>query len=435
MQKLWAEEKKFRTWFSVELAVLQSQVELGEIPREVVIAIEAHAKVSPERIAELEAIYRHDMIAFIGAIQESLEQAGVGMYKEYFHRGITSYDIEDPALILLLRQAVTLIMQELKGLHAALIAKAKEHQWTLMIARTHGQDAEPTTFGHLLLVFAKSVERSIRRLKYVRKEELQEAKISGAVGNYAGMNPLLEKHALTHLGLTPANAETQILQRDRHAFLVDVLGIAASSIEQMARTFWEMMRSGVHELEEPRTPGQRGSSAMAHKKNPIATEQLMGLARMVRSYALVSMENIATPECRDISQSSAERHIFPGATSLVHYMAHSAKNIVEGLVVFPERMRENLEQQSLGVWASQRVRNALMDASVPYDTAYTYLQEAAFEAQERKIPLRKALAVRFLSKNDRRTAELIIGKKPLEACFDAHSYIFEGIEHLFRGIS
>lgn len=429
MRHLWGrEETKFEFWLKVELAILKARVQLGDLSLEAFNAISKNANFTVARINELEAMYDQDMIAFVVTVQESLAGAGVGEFASELHKGVTSYDIEDPALILMLKEANALVLEELRKLKDALLQKAKEHRWTLMIARTHGQYAEPTTFGQLLLVYAEAVQRSIARIE---QAELNEGKISGAVGTYAGIDPEIELVALRELGLTPARAETQILQRDRHAAYLANLAVVAATIEQMCRTFWEMMRSDAHELEEPRSERQRGSSAMSHKKNPILTERLMGLSRMIRACAHVAMENVATPEARDISQSSVERHIFPDATSLVHYMASRATNLVARLVVFKDRMRENLEHRTYGVWATQQVRVALMDAGVSYDAAYVYTQQAAFNAIKRGVHIREVFSEILISREDPRTAIDVLGERELVKCFDADSYVRAGIEVIF----
>ncbi len=431
MKKLWSEESKLEAWLQVEIAFLHARMMTGSLPKAAYNAIETHAKISVARMQELEAEFGHDMIAFVVAIQESLAAAGVGAHASEIHKYLTSYDVEDPAMVFLLRNAISRIRHEMLRLEEALRKKAREHQWTLMIGRTHGQSAEPTTFGHLLLVFAEAVKRSRTRLNGIYESELSEGKISGAVGNYPGLDPNLERMALGVLNLTPAKAETQILQRDRHAAVLSAIAVAGGTIEQICRTFWEMMRSDVGELEEPRRKKQRGSSRMAYKKNPILTEQLQGLPRLLRGYALAAMENIATPECRDISQSSVERHIFPGATALLHYMTSKLATMVDGLVVHPERMRRNLDRTQ-GVWAAQPIRDALMEHGVSYDDAYLYLQTAGFAAQEEETPLIDLLSRTWISDNDRRTAEKILGKERLASFFDPLAYIKNGIEHIFQ---
>ncbi len=432
MKQLWGRpESKFEFWLKVEMAYLQARMELEDLPREAYDAfVNAKLIINVPRIEELEAEFDHDMIAFIVHIQEQMEAAGYGNWKGEFHKKITSYNIEDPALILMLQDAATLILEELNNLKKAILDLAIQHQWTLMIARTHGQSAEPSTFGQLLLVFADAITRSRNRLIQVENSDLTEGNMSGAVGTFAGLDIRCVNRALEILDLLPSRYETQILQRDRHAMLLSVLAITAGTIEQIARTFWEMMRSDVHELEEPRRPKQRGSSAMAHKKNPILTERLMGMARLLRAYAHAAMENIATPEWRDISQSSVERHIFPDATSLCHYMIVKLTSLVKRLVVFPERMRENLDN-TYGVWAGQQVRAALMDKSIDYDTAYLLIQQVSFEAVEKRIQMIELLSNTPISEGDSRTAKDVIGETKLQVMFDPIEYVRAGIEHIF----
>lgn len=432
MAAIWDEQKKFETWVRVELAVLAARVGSGDLSQQAYDAIKGACRVDVRRIRELEEGFDQEMIAFITQIQESLEEGGAGPYKEEFHKYLTSYDVEDPALILLLREATGEVMAELERLMGTLSAKAREHQWTLMIARTHGQYAEPTTFGHLLLVFAGAMERAAARLETAKTGgALAEGKISGAVGNFAGMSPNSAMLALGQLGLRTAITETQILQRDRHADLVCALAITAGSMEQMARTFWEMMRSDCGELEESRKPKQRGSSAMAHKKNPILSERAQGIPRLLRGYAVAALENIATPECRDISQSSVEREILPSATTYVHYLAVKLTDLVERLVVFPDRMRENLERSN-GTWASQVVRNALMEAGVSYETAYLYLQRCAFLATDENVSLHDVCMREPIGEGNCLSAASVIGIDRLHACFDPMTYIREGIEFMFE---
>lgn len=431
MGKLWADETKFRLWLRVELAVVRARAKLGKILMSACEKIEDRASFDVQTIEQLEAEYGHDMLAFVGAVQESLRKAGVGDLADEFHREVTSYDIEDPALILLLRDAAKLILGKLRRLEETLRRKARGHKWTLMIFRTHGQFAEPSTFGHLLLVYAEAVSRSIARLEHVLRTELAEGKISGAVGNFIGPSPKLEEYALAQLELAPAKAETQILQRDRHAMFMAALTVTSGTIGQMCRTFWEMMRSDVGELEEPRKPRQRGSSYMPHKKNPILNEQFMGIPRLLRGYTGAALEDIETPEARDISQSIVERHIFPDATYLLYHQAGKAADLVEKLVVFPDVMKHNLER-ALGTWASPHVRAALMDAGLSYDASYDYAQKASFKAWESKLHLRDVLGVLTISEDDPRTAEAILGEEKLLACFDERALIQEGIEHIFR---
>ncbi len=433
MLDLWdREETKFEYWLKVELAFLHARATRGDIPMTAFEAIRDNAKINVARMKEIEEEVQHDMIAFVTMIQESLVAAGVGQHKERFHELLTSYNTEDPAQMLMLNKAVEYIIDELQNLRRALRDLAAKHMDTYMIMRSHGQFAEPSTFAHLVLVFDQAIERGIIRLAACRDNDLSDGNISGAVGSYGEIDPELEKEALRLLGLKPAKAETQILQRDRHAALLSSLAIVGSSIGQMCRTFWEMCRSEIRELQEPRSARQKGSSAMAHKKNPIGLEQLMGLPRKLRGDAHAAMEDIETPECRDISQSSVERHILPDVTSLVHYMAVRATGIVRGLVVFPDRMTYHLEVATRGTWAGQPVRTALMGAGVEYETAYRYVQAASFEAMDRERDLLEVVTNRPLSETDQRTAAIVLGTEKLAKCFDYREYVGSGVRHIYK---
>ncbi|MBI3273642.1 MAG: adenylosuccinate lyase [Candidatus Colwellbacteria bacterium] len=351
---------------------------------------------------------------------------------QQFHIPFTSYDIEDPALILRLRAGTIEIRKAFCQLEKNLLQRAREHKLTLMIGRTHGQYAEPTTFGCLLMVFRQEVLRTIRLLTFIIECNLSEGKMSGAVGVYGDINPELERLALGFLGLNPAVAETQILQRDRHASLLATYAIAAGVIEHMCRVFWELMRSEVHELEESRTKKQRGSSAMPWKKNPILTERLQGLSRIMRGYAIAALENITTPDWRDISQSSVERHIFPDATAILYYMAVKAGELVDGLIVRKSDMSETLHVESKGVWAGQRVRDALVEAGVEPNAAYEYIQKISFRVLESRTYLYYELCRICISDADRRSAEEVIGKERLKQLFDPLAYIRRGVEYIFQ---
>lgn len=431
MADLWNDETKFSYWLKVELAVLYARMKLGQITEDCYQTIEKNANFTLARIQELEATYDHDMIAFVETVRELLRQKGVRTeWADEFHRYLTSYDIEDPALMLRLLKAGELILKEIDSLKEALLWQAKENQWTLMIARTHGQYAEPTTFGQLLLVYAEQINRASKRIKFAMENDLAFGKISGAVGTYAGLNPKIEEIACWKLGLKPAKIATQILQRDRHASFLAAIAIAGASIEQMCATFWEMMRSEIGELQEPRKEKQRGSSAMPQKKNPILTERLIGMARKLRANLLPAIENIATRDHREITQSSVERMIFPDSTTLLHYMANKATKLVKGLVIFPERMAENLKN-TFGTWAGQRVRYALVEAGIDDSTTYTLIQQASSEAIRTKTHLMTILKKMPISETDSRTIADILPENKLLSLFDEKTYIQEGIKTIF----
>ncbi len=431
MQQLWSPEFVFDFWLKVELAFLRARMEAGDLSREAYEAIDRHASFETERIHELDKQLDHDLIAFVKTVQESLHKAGVGQYASEIHHRLTSYDTEDPAMVLMLRAAANYILEVNERAEGAFRRLAAQHKWTFLIAHTHGQYAEPSTLGHLLLVFAEELRRTRRRLLYVIENELCEAKMSGAVGNFPGLDPSLEVRALDVLSLKPAVAETQIVQRDRVAMFLSVLAICASSIEQIGRTFWEMMRSNARELEEPRrSSASRGSSRMAYKRNPRLMEQLQGLARLVRADALCAMENIATPEFRGIEQSCVERHILPRATTLVHYMLETVAQVGDGLIVHPERMLRNLDEMQ-GVWASNPIRDALLEAQVPYDDAYLYTQRLGFKAIDEGLSLVELLETELISEAIQRPAKDVLGEERLRGFFDHRAYVERGINEMF----
>lgn len=431
MGRIWTEENKLARWLEVELAVLHARAKLEQIPMEAYDAIREYAWFSTERIAELEERYQHDLIAFVECVRESLVSTPAEPWKDEVHRFVTSYDIEDPAMILLLREATEAIDDALAELEDVLNLRAAEFRGQVMIGRTHGQFAEPVSFGALLKMYQAAIARARSRLGHVYDNDVSEGKISGAVGSFAGMNPELERLALWKLELTPPIAETQILQRDRHAALLTNLAIIAGTIEQMCRTFWEMMRSDVGELMEPRKSTQRGSSAMPQKRNPILTERLIGMARLVRAAAGASLENIATPEHRDISQSSVERHIFPDATSITHYMIVRATGLVKGLVVNNDRMRETLARTH-DTWAAQRVRYALVAKGVADTTAYDLTQKAAFQAVDTNTSFFTILAAeQIVAAGSTCFVTNLFDETDWAELANLHSYLEPGLKRIF----
>lgn len=430
MLQVWSEDHRLQCWFRVEMAALQARVEAGELSAIAVQQVSYYARINPRRMKEIEKETRHDVIAFVKMLQETLKGTDAERYGHEIHKPLTSYDVVDPATVLQLREATQLVCVALEKTIEVMRRRAVEHKWSLMIAFTHGQYAEPSTFGHLLLVYATQLERSLRRLNDALRFELAEGKMSGAVGNYAGPSPALERRALELVGLKPAIAETQILQRDRFAAVLTPLAILARSIEQMARTFHGRMSSIVRELEEPRSPNQRGSSRMAYKKNPILTEQVWGLARLIQADAGVAMEDIPTLDFRTIEQSCAERHIFPRATTYTHYLVTKLGELMEGLVVRPKRMLRNLKATQ-DVWAANPVRDALMEADVSYDDAYEYMQRLGFQASEDERPLLELLQTEPITKSDQRTAQDILGAERLSGFFDARAYVERGINEMF----
>ncbi len=389
MGGLWNEEAKFRAWLEVELAVCRARAALGEISQGEVEELAERADFSVERIHEIEAETNHDVIAFVTAVSETVVERGAGNVARHFHFGLTSSDVLDTAGALQLREALRLIRDGAKALALLLCDMALEHRGTVMVGRTHGVHAEPTTLGHKLAVWAFEMERNLERLAHA-EEVASVGKISGAVGAYANVDPKVEALTCEELGLKPAPASTQIVQRDRHAEVLATLAILGSTLEKMALEVRGAQRTEVRELAEPFGRGQKGSSAMPHKRNPILAERLSGMARLLRGYAGVGFENNALWQERDISHSSAERVILPDSTTVVHYMIRTTQRILKGLQVDEERMRENLNLGG-GIVYSGRALLALVESGMGRDEAYAVVQGAAMRAWEGEGGFRELL--------------------------------------------
>jgi adenylosuccinate lyase len=381
---LWTEEAKYRAWLEVELAVCRARAQLGEIPIEEVEELTERADFTVERIHEIERETEHDVIAFVSAVSER-----AGDVARHFHFGLTSSDVLDTAGALQLKQALGLIRAEAGELTVLLCEMALEHRHTVMVGRTHGVHAEPTVFGHKLAVWAFEMERNLDRLAHAR-EVAAVGKISGAVGTYANVDPKVEAMACEELDLKPAPASTQIVQRDRHAEVLAALAILGSTLEKIALEIRGSQRTEVRELAEPFGLTQKGSSAMPHKRNPILSERLCGMARLLRGYASVGLENNALWQERDISHSSAERVVLPDATILAYYMLRTTWRILRGLQVNKDRMLENLNLGG-GVVYSGRVLLALVEAGMSRDDAYAIVQGAALRAWEGEGSFRELL--------------------------------------------
>jgi adenylosuccinate lyase len=372
MKLIWSDENRFSAWLAVELAVIEGWEELGAVPRGTADAIRTKARIDVARINELELETNHDLIAFVNSIIEQVGDEG-----RWFHFGLTSSDVVDTALALLFRDALAAIETLLDELIEIVKQKALEEADTLMAGRTHGVHAEPTTFGHKLAVWAFELDRSRDRIARARKR-VAVGKISGAVGTYSNIPPELERIALEKLGLGRAEVSTQIVQRDRHAEAISALAILASSLDKFATEIRHLQKTEVLELQEPFGKGQKGSSAMPHKKNPIICERISGLARLVRGHSVTALENIALWHERDISHSSAERVIIPDATAAVHYMLTKFIGVMRGLVIDRARMRENLEA-TRGLVFSSRVLLALVDKGMARPDAYNVVQRCAMK--------------------------------------------------------
>ena len=378
MGGLWNEEAKFRAWLRVEIAVCRARARLGEIPQEDVEELAEKADFSVERIKEIEEETNHDVIAFVTAVSETLTARGSGDVARHFHFGLTSSDVLDTAGALQLKDALRLIREEAKALTLLLCDMSLAHRSTVMVGRTHGVHAEPTTLGHKLAVWAFEMERNLERLDHA-EEVATIGKISGAVGTYANVDPKVETITCEELGLGPEPASTQVVQRDRHAEILSTFAILGSTMEKIALEVRGAQRTEVRELAEPFRSGQKGSSAMPHKRNPILAERLSGMTRLLRGYAGVGFENNALWQERDISHSSAERVALPDSTTLAHYMLRTTRRILDGLQVDEERMLENLNSGG-GIVYSGRVLLALVEAGMGRDEAYAVVQGAAMRA-------------------------------------------------------
>ena len=387
MGAVWSEETKLGHWLRIEVLACEAWAELGRIPAADLEAIRARASFDPERVRRIEETTHHDVAAFVQAVSESIGPAG-----RWIHFGMTSSDLLDTGLGLQLRDAADLLLAKLEALLAAVRDRALEHRGTPCVARTHGVHAEPTTFGHKLAVWAFQLDRDRERLRRAR-EAVRVGKVSGVVGTYAAIDPFVEEHVCRELGLRPAEAATQVIQRDRHAEYLAALAIAAATIETIAVELRHLARTEVREVEEPFVSGQKGSSAMPHKRNPVLCERLTGLARIVRAAVHPALEDVALWHERDISHSSVERVILPDATIALHSMFHLGEHVIRRMRVFPDQMRANLELGG-GLAFSQRVLLALIDRGMGRDEAYRLVQEAAAEAWDRGADFREQVRAR-----------------------------------------
>ena len=405
MGAIWSDEARFEHMLRVELAVSRAQARRGRVPQDALAAIEARAAIDVDRIEELERTTDHDVIAFVSQVAESIGPEG-----RYLHLGLTSSDVVDTALALQLRAAGDLLLRDAAGLLEALVNRARTEAGTVMMGRTHSVHAEPTTFGLKLAGWAFEVDRGRRRLAEA-VDEVSTGKLSGPVGTYSHLEPEVETEVMAELELRTDEASTQIVQRDRHAALITAIAILGGSLERFATEIRNLQHTEIGEVMEPFKQGQKGSSAMPHKRNPILSERVAGLARVLRGYASTALENQPLWHERDISHSSAERVILPDAAILLDYLLQKVTGLVRDLVVRPERMLENIER-GLGLHASSRVLLALVErAGLSREQAYEIVQRAALAASDERRPLRELLALepavaQSLSLTD------------LDACFD-----------------
>ncbi|MEC0721585.1 adenylosuccinate lyase [Bacillus haynesii] len=417
MAAIWTDENRFQAWLEVEILACEAWAELGVIPKEDVKVLREKASFDINRIFEIEQDTRHDVVAFTRAVSETL-----GEEKKWVHYGLTSTDVVDTALSYLLKQANDILLKDIERFVDILKEKAKEHKYTVMMGRTHGVHAEPTTFGLKLVLWYEEMKRNLERFKQA-KEGIEVGKISGAVGTYANIDPFVEQYVCEKLGLKPAPISTQTLQRDRHADYMAALALIATSIEKFAVEIRGLQKSETREVEEFFAKGQKGSSAMPHKRNPIGSENMTGMARVIRGYMLTAYENVPLWHERDISHSSAERIILPDATIALNYMLNRFGNIVKNLTVFPENMKRNMDR-TLGLIYSQRVLLALIDTGMAREEAYDTVQPKAMEAWEKQVPFRQ-----LVEAEEKITSRL--SPEQINDCFD-YNYHLKNVDYIFE---
>jgi adenylosuccinate lyase len=419
MGAVWSDENRYRKWLEVELAVCEAWAELGRIPLPALRNIKEKASFSVARIEEIERVVKHDVIAFLESVGEY-----VGEDARYIHMGLTSYDIVDTALSLMIKESLEKIARDIVPLQALLREQALKHKRTVMMGRTHGVHAEPITFGVKLLVWFEEMMRHEVRLKRAL-ETISVGRISGSVGTYIHLEPRVEESALGKVGLSPARVSTQVLQRDRHAEVIAALALLGASLDKFATEIRHLQKTEVLELEEPFTKGQKGSSSMPHKKNPVRAERISGLSRLLRGNLQVALENIPLWHERDISHSSAERVIFPDSFILADYLLAEMTDIIRNLVVHEERMRANIDLTK-GLIFSQRVLLALTDKSVPRPRAYELVQRNSLRVW------RESLSLKELLLQDQDVLALLTPQE-IKACFTLDSYL-EKIDYIFEKV-
>lgn len=410
MGAIWTDEYRFRTWLQVEIAVCEAQAELGRIPQEAVEEIKKKANFDPKRIAEIEAEVHHDVIAFLTNVNEYVGDAG-----RYIHLGLTSSDVLDTALSLQLVASLDIILACLEETIQAIRYQAQKHRYTIMVGRTHGVHAEPITFGFKLAGWLAEMRRHRERLVRLR-EEVAVGKISGAVGTYANIDPRVEAIACAKLGLKPDTASTQVISRDRHAHFVQQLALLAATLERFAVEIRNLQRTDVLEVEEYFREGQKGSSAMPHKRNPVRSERITGMARIIRGNALAALENVALWHERDISHSSVERVILPDTCILLHFMLREMTDLIQNLLVYPENMLENMNVYG-GVIFSQRVLLALVEKGMSREEAYKIVQGCAHQAWNKK-----GGNFRQLIENNDQVRKLLSAEE-IAVCFDPQQHL------------
>ncbi|MCS6885658.1 MAG: adenylosuccinate lyase [Acidobacteriota bacterium] len=419
MGKLWSEETKFQKWLEVELAVCDVHAEMGTIPKDAAQAIRKNARFNVERIRELEASIKHDVIAFTSCVAES-----IGNHSRYFHYGLTSSDVVDTANALLLKEAADIILNKAYALLETLKRRAFEFKETVMVGRTHGIHAEPTTFGLVLALYYAEIDRNIERIKSARRT-VSYGKLSGAVGTFAHISPEVEDRVCARLGLRPEPVSTQVVQRDRYAEFLAALAITAASCEKIALEVRHLQRTEVSEAQEEFTEGQKGSSAMPHKRNPIISEQICGLARIVRSNLQAALENIALWHERDISHSSVERVILPDSCILTDYLLTKTEHLIDRLKIFPDRMLKNL-YATQGLVFSGKLLLELTNAGLSREDAYRLVQRNAMRSWDEKADFKQLV----VSDPD---ISAVISEQKLEKVFDLRAQL-QNIDKVFNRV-
>ncbi len=417
MRKIWTEENKFQAYLKVEILAARAWSELGVIPKEDVDLIEKNAKFDIQRIYEIEAQTKHDVVAFTRTVSESLKEE-----RKWIHYGLTSTDVVDTANGYLMKQANAILLKDIEEFMDVLYYQALRFKQTPCIGRTHGIHADITSFGLKWVLWHEEMKRNLERFKSACKH-IEAGKMSGAVGNFANIPPFIQDYVCEHLGIESANVSTQVLQRDRHAYYMATLACIAASLEQMAFEIRNLQRTEVHELEEAFSKGQKGSSAMPHKRNPISSENICGCARVMRGYMLTFYENVALWHERDISHSSTERIILPDATMLLDYMLQRFKGILENIVVYPDVMLENIYKTN-GVIFAQRVMNALIEKNLARETAYDLVQPIAMQAYNEKKDY-------FTLLKDSKEVMSYLSLEELKNCFTLE-YYFKNVDYIYK---
>ncbi|MBU0477257.1 adenylosuccinate lyase [bacterium] len=417
MKRIWSDENKFNTWLKIELLACEALCELGDIPEKSLKKIKHKSKFDIKRIQQIEKIVKHDVIAFLTSISEK-----VGKDARFIHMGLTSSDILDTALSYNMTQAVDLLLKDLQNLETVLKKIAKKHKNTIMIGRSHGVHAEPITFGLKMLLWFDEVGRHIHRLEHA-KNTIKYGKISGAVGTYANIDPYVEQYVCKKLGLTPSPLSTQVLQRDRHAELMTTLGLIASSLEKFATEIRALQRTEVNEAQEFFAKGQKGSSAMPHKKNPIICERICGLARLVRANSIPAMENISLWHERDISHSSVERIIIPDSTIALDYMLSKFTDVMKNLIVNTENMKKNIDKTRGNIF-SQTVLLKLIKKGLSRESAYKIVQTDAAKAAGEYKDLKEIVL------KDKKIQKML-SKQEIEESFNIKTHL-KNIEEIYR---